>query len=74
MWENNVKICIFITLLTTQIFVCFLDYVTRNAAVSSSSITKSHLIISWLAQKSVLSLSFLRCVSLEWVALVYYLN
>ena len=55
-------------LLTTQIFVRFLDYVMRNAAVSSSSITKSHLIISWPAWKSILSLGFLRCVSLGWVA------
>src|SRR6266498_3206398 len=50
-------------LLTTQIFVRFLDYVTRNAAVSSSSITKSNLVIYWPARKSVPSLGFLRCVS-----------
>src|SRR6266542_3578753 len=51
-------------LLTTQVFRTFLDYVTRNAAVSSSSITKSHLVISWLTQKSVPSLNFLRYVGL----------
>src|SRR6266498_2572264 len=51
-------------LLTTQVFVCFLVYVTRNAAVSSSSITKSLLVMSWPAQKSVPSLGFLRCVDL----------
>src|SRR6266498_1713490 len=51
-------------LLTTQVFHKFLDYVTRNAAVLSSSITKSHLIISWPARKSVPSLDFLRCISL----------
>src|SRR6266540_997539 len=51
-------------LLTTQICIRSLGYVTRNAAVSSSSITKSHFVISWPAQKSVLSLGFLRCVSL----------
>src|SRR6266542_239411 len=55
-------------LLTTQVFIRSLDYVTRNAAVSSSSITKSHLVISWPAQKSVPSLGFLRCVSLGRVA------
>src|SRR6266545_512017 len=52
-------------LLTTQIFYSFLDYVMRNAAVSSSLITKSHLVISWPTQKSILSLGFLRCVGLE---------
>src|SRR6266540_3844293 len=51
-------------LLTTQVFVRSLDYVTRNAAVSSFSITKSYLVISWPARKSVPSLGFLRCVSL----------
>src|SRR6266498_2082043 len=51
-------------LLTTQVFVCFLDSVTRNITVSSSSITKSYLVIFWPAQKSVPSLGFLRCVSL----------
>ncbi len=55
-------------LLTTQIFIHSLDYVTRNAAVSSSSITKSYLVISWPARKSIPSLSFLRCISLGWVA------
>ncbi len=55
-------------LLTTQVFHTFLDYVTRNTAVSSSLITKFHLVISWPAQKSVLSLDFLRCISLGWVA------
>src|SRR6266540_5532685 len=49
-------------LLTTQVFVRFLNYVTKNTAVSSSSITKSHLVISWPARKLVPSLSFLRCV------------
>jgi len=52
------------TLLTTQVFVHSLDYVMRNAAVSSSSITKSHLVISWPARKSVPFLDFLRCVDL----------
>src|SRR6266545_2826121 len=51
-------------LLTTQGFIRSLDYVTRNAAVSSSSITKFHLVISWPARKSVPSLGFLRYVSL----------
>ncbi len=51
-------------LLTTQGFIRSLDYITRNATVSSSLITKSHLVISWSAQKSVLSLGFLRCVGL----------
>src|SRR6266540_2145006 len=51
-------------LLTTHVFVWSLDFVTRNATVSSSSITKSNLVISWPAQKSVPSLDFLRCVSL----------
>src|SRR6266498_2054477 len=51
-------------LLTTQVFVRSLDYVTRNAAVSSSSITKSHLVISWPAQKLVPSLDSLRCINL----------
>src|SRR6266498_1223077 len=51
-------------LLTTQAFVRFLDYITRNATVSSFSITKSHLGISWPARKSVPSLGFLRCVGL----------
>src|SRR6266540_4323473 len=55
-------------LLTTQVTIRSLDYVTRNAAVSSSSITKSYLIISWPARKLVLSLGFLRCVSLGRVA------
>ena len=55
-------------LLTTQDFVRFLDYVTRNTAVSSFSITKSNLVISWPARKSVPSLGFLRYVSLGWVA------
>ncbi len=36
----------FKALLTTQVFVHSLDYVTRNAAVLSSSIIKSHLVIS----------------------------
>src|SRR6266542_770829 len=52
-------------LLTTQVFVRSLDYVMKNAAVSSSSITKSNLVISWPTRKSVPSLGFLRCVSLE---------
>src|SRR6266540_26354 len=51
-------------LLTTQVFYSFLDYVMRNTTVLSSSITKSHLVISWPARKSVLSLDFLRCISL----------
>src|SRR6266498_5271762 len=51
-------------LLTTQVFRSFLSYVTRNATVSSSSITKSHLVISWPARKSIPSLGFLKCVSL----------
>src|SRR6266508_533545 len=51
-------------LLTTQVFVRSLGYVTRNTAVSSFSITKSDLVISWPARKSILSLGFLRCVSL----------
>src|SRR6266498_2025141 len=51
-------------LLTTQGFVRSLDYVTRNTAVSSFSITKSNLVISWPVQKSVPFLDFLRCVSL----------
>src|SRR6266498_3966897 len=51
-------------LLTIQVFIRSLDYVTRNAAVSSFSITKSYLVISWPARKSVLSLGFLRCISL----------
>jgi len=55
-------------LLTTQVFHSFSSCVTRNAVVSSSSITKSHLVISWPARKSVLFLGFLRCVSLGWVA------
>ena len=55
-------------LLTTQVFCSFSDYVMRNAAVSSSSITKSHLVISWPARKLVPSLDFWRCVSLVWVA------
>src|SRR6266498_519694 len=52
-------------LLTTQIFRSSLDYVTRNATVLSSSITKSHLVIFWPAQKSVPFLGFLRYVSLR---------
>ena len=36
-------------LLTTQVFIHSLDYVMRNATVSSSSITKFHLVISWPA-------------------------
>src|SRR6266498_1139181 len=51
-------------LLTTRFFLRSLDYITRNAAVSSSSITKSHLVISWPARKSAPSLGFLRCVGL----------
>ncbi|SRR6266540_3790738 len=51
-------------LLITQVFRTFLGYVTRNIAVSSFSITKSHLVISWLDRKSVPFLGFLRCVSL----------
>src|SRR6266542_4925171 len=52
-------------LLTTQDFVRSLDYIMRNAAVSSFSITKSYLVISWLIRKSVPFLNCLRCVSLE---------
>src|SRR6266542_2874796 len=51
-------------LLTTQSFVRSLDYVTRNAAVLSSLITKFYLVISWPARKSVLSLDFLKCMGL----------
>ena len=61
-------------LLTTQVFVHSLDYVMRNAAVSSSLITKSYLVISWPAQKSIPSLGFLRYVGLGWVAPVSLLK
>src|SRR6266542_4977006 len=52
-------------LLITQVFRTFLGYVTRNAAISSFSIIKSHLVISWPTRKSVPSLDFLGCISLE---------
>ena len=55
-------------MLTTQVFVRSLDYITRNTAVSSSSIIKSHLAISWPTRKSVPSLGFLICVDLGWIA------
>src|SRR6266498_4077288 len=51
-------------LLTTPVFRSSLSYVMRHAAVSSSLIPKSYLVISWPAQKSIPSLGFLRCVSL----------
>ncbi len=73
LWQNGPK-CKFSTMLTTQDFRSSLGYVTRNATVSSSSITKSNLVISWPARKSVPSLDFLRCVGLRWVAPVRHLS